>query len=77
MTVIAVIVGVLIVVVVGIGQLGGKASGKLKDPAMSYPAALLVGTASGRRRPGHMDVYGDYQCPVCAPQFARPSSPAW
>jgi protein-disulfide isomerase len=67
MTVIAVIAGVLIVLVVGIGQLGGKASGKLKDPAMAYKAALLDGTALGKAgAPVLMETYGDYQCPVCA-----------
>jgi len=65
--VIAVLAGVLIVVVVGIGQLGGKASGKLKDPAMAYPAAILDGNALGKAdAPLLMETYGDYQCPVCA-----------
>ena len=67
MTIIAVIVGVLIVAVVAVGQLGGKASGKLKDPAMAYPAALLDGMELGKAdAPVVMETYGDFQCPVCA-----------
>ncbi len=67
MTIIAVIVGVLIVVAVGIGQLGGKASGQLKDPAMAYPAALLDGRNIGKAdAPVTLDVWEDYQCPICA-----------
>ena len=66
MTIGAVIVGVLIVVVVGIGQLGGKVSGTLDDPATAYPAALLDGTAIGKAdAPVVMEVYEDYQCPFC------------
>jgi protein-disulfide isomerase len=67
MTILAVIVGVLIVVVVGIGQLGGKVSGTLKDPAMNYPAALLDGSNIGKAgAPVTLDVWEDYQCPICA-----------
>jgi protein-disulfide isomerase len=67
MTILGVAVGVLIVLVVGIGQLGNKASGKLVDPAINYPAALLDGTAIGKAdAPLTMEVYGDFQCPVCA-----------
>jgi protein-disulfide isomerase len=67
MTIIAVIVGVLIVVVVGINQLGGKVSGTLKDPAMNYPAALLDGSNIGKAdAPVTLDVWEDYQCPICA-----------
>ncbi len=67
MTIAAVIIGVLIVVVVGIGQLGSKATGTLKDPSMAYPAALQDGTALGKAdAPVLMETYGDFQCPVCA-----------
>ena len=67
MTIAAVIVGVLIVVVVGIGQLGGRVSGTLEDPVMAYPAALLDGANLGKAdAPVVMQVYEDYQCPVCA-----------
>lgn len=67
MTIAAVVVGVLIVVVVGIGQLGGRVSGTFEDPAMAYPVALLDGTDIGKAdAPVVMQVYEDYQCPVCA-----------
>ena len=67
MTIVAVIVGVLIVVAVGIGQLGGKASGTFKDPQMAYPSALLDGSNVGKAdAPVTLDVYEDYQCPICA-----------
>ncbi len=67
MTIAGVIVGVLIVVVVGINQLGGKVSGTLKDPAMAYPAALLDGSNIGKAdAPVTLEVYGDFQCPACA-----------
>ena len=67
MTILGVAVGVLIVLVVAVGQLGNKASGKLVDPQISYPAALKDGTALGKAdAPLTMEVYGDFQCPVCA-----------
>jgi protein-disulfide isomerase len=67
MTIAAVVVGVLIVVIVGIGQLGGKISGTLKDPRMAYQSALLDGTAIGKAdAPVTVDIYEDYQCPICA-----------
>jgi protein-disulfide isomerase len=67
MTILGVAVGVLIVLVVAVGQLGNKASGKLKDPQISYPAALLDGTAIGKAgAPVTMETYGDFQCPICA-----------
>jgi protein-disulfide isomerase len=66
-TIAAVAAGILIVAIVGIGQLGGKVGGKLKDPAMAYPAALLDGTNVGKAGAAvTMDVYEDFQCPVCA-----------
>lgn len=66
MTIGAVIIGVLIVVVVGIGQLGGKVSGTLKDPRMAYPKELLDGSTIGKAgAPVTLDVYEDFQCPVC------------
>ena len=67
MTIVGVAVGVLIVVVVAIGQLGGRASGKLDDPKLQYPAAIMDGEALGSRdAPVLMETYGDFQCPVCA-----------
>ena len=47
MTIVGVAVGVLIVVVVAAGQLGGRVTGRLKDPGFAYPAALLDGAALG------------------------------
>lgn len=67
MTIAGIAVGVLIVVVVAAGQLGGRVSGKLSDPGFTYPAALLDGSNLGTvGAPVVMQVYEDYQCPVCA-----------
>ncbi len=58
-------VGLLIVIVVAIGQLGGTT--KLKDPAISYPAALVSGATLGKADAKvTIEVYGDFQCPFCA-----------
>jgi protein-disulfide isomerase len=66
MTIAGIAVGVLIVVVVAAGQLGGRASGKLSDPGFAYPAALLDGSNAGTvGAPVVMQVYEDFQCPVC------------
>jgi protein-disulfide isomerase len=67
MTIAGIAIGVLIVAVVAAGQLGGKASGKLSDPGFVYPAALLDGPNVGPAgAPVVMQVYEDYQCPICA-----------
>jgi protein-disulfide isomerase len=67
MTVLAVVVGVLIIAFVGIGQLGSQVTGTLKDPAISYPASIEhnneLGSASA---PVTLEIYGDFQCPICA-----------
>ncbi len=66
-TIAAVLVGVLIVAVVAVNQLGGKVTGKLNDPGIAYPAALLDGHTIGMAdAPVTLDVYEDFQCPVCA-----------
>jgi protein-disulfide isomerase len=66
-TIAAVIVGVLIVAFVAVNQLGGKVTGTLKDPGISYPAAIQDGEALGSTdAPLTLDVYSDYQCPFCA-----------
>lgn len=60
-------VGVLIIAVVAAGQLGGRVTGTLKDPGTAYPAALLDGSTIGKADARvTLEVYEDYQCPVCA-----------
>jgi protein-disulfide isomerase len=67
MTILGVIAGVLVVLFVGYQQLSGKVSGKLVDPAIAYKAELLDGTTIGKAdAPLTMEVYGDFQCPICA-----------
>jgi len=66
MTIAGVVIGVLIVAVVAIGQLGNRATGRLVDPAFAYPAEILDGEALGRAdAPVTLEVFEDYQCPVC------------
>jgi protein-disulfide isomerase len=66
MTIAGVVVGVLIVAFVAVNQLGGKVTGELKDPGFQYPAALIDGATLGSAdAPVVMEVYGDFQCPVC------------
>jgi len=63
----ALAIGVLIVAVVAINQLGPRATGTLKDPGIEYPAALLDGTTIGNAdAPVTLEVWEDFQCPVCA-----------
>ena len=67
MLIASVIVGLLIVAVVAAGQLGGKVTGTFKDPGMSYPKDLLDGRTIGKAdAPVTLEVYEDFQCPVCA-----------
>jgi protein-disulfide isomerase len=67
MTVLAVLVGVLIVVGVGFGQLGNKVGGSFTNPGIAYPASIehdnMLGEATA---PVRLEVYGDFQCPICA-----------
>ena len=66
MTIAGVLIGVLIVAVVAIGQLGNKATGRLVDPGFAYPAALQDGSNLGPvDAPVLLEVFEDYQCPVC------------
>ena len=42
-------------------------SGTFEDPAITYPAALLDGRTIGNAdAPVTLEVWEDYQCPVCA-----------
>jgi protein-disulfide isomerase len=67
MTLAAILVGVLIVVIVAIGQLGNRLTGTFTNPAIAYPADIqhdnTLGSASA---PVLLEVYGDFQCPICA-----------
>ena len=67
-TIAAVVIGVVIVAVLAAGQLGGKTTGgTFADPGIEFPAALLhdntIGSADA---PVTLEVYGDFQCPICA-----------
>ena len=63
----ALAIGVLIVALVAINQLGPRATGTLKDPGIEYPAALLDATTIGSAdAPVTLEVWEDFQCPVCA-----------
>jgi protein-disulfide isomerase len=63
----ALVVGIAIVVFVGIQQLGGRVSGTLEDPGLNYPAAITDGRTLGNAdAPVTLEVWEDYQCPVCA-----------
>ena len=68
LTVGAIGIGVLLIAVLAISQLGGASStGPLKDPGIEYPASIQDGTALGAAdAPVVMEVWGDYQCPICA-----------
>ncbi len=67
MTIAGVVIGILVVAIVAIGQLGDRASGKLTDPAIEYPAAVMHDNVLGdANAPVTMETYGDFQCPVCA-----------
>ena len=67
LTVGAILAGVVLVGVVAASQLGGKATGTLTDPKLAYPTALIDGATIGKAdAPVTLDVYGDFQCPICA-----------
>jgi protein-disulfide isomerase len=67
MTVVGIVAGILIVVLVAANQLGGRVTGQLDDPGFQYPAELQDGMTLGSAdAPVVMEVYSDFQCPVCA-----------
>ena len=67
MTVVGVLVGVLIVAVVAFNQLGGRATGTLTDPGVEFAAAIQNGSTLGSAdAPVTLEVWEDFQCPVCA-----------
>ena len=71
----ATLVGVLIVVLVAVNQLGNRVTGTLSDPGTAYPPALLDGTTIGTAdAPVTLEVYEDFQCPFCA-QYSLSTEP--
>jgi protein-disulfide isomerase len=71
----ATLVGVLIVVLVAVNQLGNRVTGTLSDPGTAYPPALLDGATIGTAEaPVTLEVYEDFQCPFCA-QYSLSTEP--
>jgi protein-disulfide isomerase len=68
LTIGAIAIGVLLVAILAISQLGGASSGAaIKDPGIEYPASIQDGNALGSKTaPATLDVWGDFQCPICA-----------
>ena len=67
MTLVGILAGAIIVAVVAFGQLGDRASGQLTDPGIEYPATIQDGRTLGTAdAPVTLEVWEDYQCPVCA-----------
>ncbi|HEY5628832.1 MAG TPA: thioredoxin domain-containing protein [Candidatus Limnocylindrales bacterium] len=67
MTVGGVVLGILVVVNVAVVQLAPNVTGALSNPAIAYPAAVLHDdTLGSEAAPVTLEVYDDFQCPVCA-----------
>ncbi len=67
----AIAAGVLFIAVLAINQLGslggGPSSGSFVNPGIEYPAGIQDGNALGAANaPVVMEVWGDFQCPICA-----------
>lgn len=66
-TLAALVVGIAIIGILAINQLGSKVTGTYKDPSLNYAVGLLSGDTIGpAQAPVTLEVYEDLQCPVCA-----------
>ena len=68
MTLVGILAGAVIVAVVAFGQLGNRASGQLDGPGPRVPGLDpgRPGTLGTADAPVTLEVWEDYQCPVCA-----------
>jgi protein-disulfide isomerase len=67
LTIGAIALGAVLIGIVAFGQLGGRSSAPVKDPALEYPAGIVDGEALGSASaPVVLEVWGDFQCPICA-----------